>query len=65
MYQNFMPCMDPKYLRCSNNTLVPSETMELARAYVPNQAYVGLLPLNIALKRGTVFPNIDVTYPRI
>jgi len=35
-----------------------------ARAYVPIQPFVGLLPLDLALKKGTVFPNINVDYPR-
>lgn len=35
-----------------------------ARAYVPIQPFIGLLPLDIAFKKGTVFPNINVDYPR-
>ena len=35
-----------------------------ARNYVPIQPFVGLLPLDLALKKGTVFPNINVDYPR-
>jgi hypothetical protein len=35
-----------------------------ARAYVPFQPFVGLFPLDLALKKGTVFPNINVDYPR-
>lgn len=34
------------------------------RAYVPIQPFIGLLPLDLALKKGTVFPNINVDYPR-
>lgn len=39
--------------------------MVLARAYIPDQPFIGLLPLDVAFKRGSVFPNLDVTYPRI
>lgn len=65
MYQNFMPYMEPCHLRCSFNAAGTSETIELARAYIPRQSYIGLLPLNIAIRKGTVFPNINITYPRI
>lgn len=39
--------------------------LELARAYMPNQTYVGLLPLNEGLKRGSIFPNINLKFPRL
>ncbi|MFT8312844.1 MAG: spore coat associated protein CotJA [Clostridium sp.] len=39
--------------------------LELARAYMPIQTYVGLLPLNEGLKRGSIFPNINLNYPRL
>jgi hypothetical protein len=38
--------------------------MILARAYIPAQPFIGLLPLDVAFKKGTVFPNIDVKFPR-
>jgi len=41
----------------------PSD-MILARAYIPAQPFIGLLPLDVAFKKGTVFPNIDVKFPR-
>lgn len=34
------------------------------RVYVPIQPFIGLLPLDLALKKGTIFPNINVDYPR-
>ncbi|AGK99334.1 spore coat associated protein CotJA [Clostridium pasteurianum] len=39
--------------------------LELARAYMPIQTYVGLLPLSEGLKRGSIFPNINLNYPRL
>ncbi len=36
--------------------------LELARAYVPNQPYVGMLPLDEALKKGSLFPNLFDPY---
>ncbi|TDT63298.1 spore coat associated protein CotJA [Fonticella tunisiensis] len=34
----------------------------LARAYVPDQPYIGILPLDEALKKGVLFPNLDIPY---
>lgn len=39
--------------------------LELARAYMPIQTYVGLLPISEGLKRGSIFPNINLNYPRL
>lgn len=46
-----------------NSNLPHSSGRRLARAYVPMQPYIGLLPLNIALKKGTIFPNLAMPYP--
>jgi len=32
---------------------------------MPIQTYVGILPLKEGLKRGSVFPNINLRYPRL
>jgi hypothetical protein len=37
--------------------------MKLARAYVPDMPYIGLLPLNEALMKGTIFPNLAIPFP--
>jgi hypothetical protein len=37
-------------------------SMQLARAYVPDQPYSGLFPLDEALKKGTLFPNLAFPY---
>jgi hypothetical protein len=37
--------------------------LKLARAYVLNQPYTGLFPLEKALKVGTVFPNMYEAFP--
>jgi len=36
--------------------------MKLARAYVPYQPYVRLYPLQEALMKGTIFPNLYQPY---
>lgn len=41
----------------------PMMEMQLARAYVPLQPYIGMLPLSEALKKGVLFPNLDIPYP--
>lgn len=46
---------------CGSNPL----NLELARAYMPIQPYVGILPLQEGLKRGSIFPNINLKYPRL
>ncbi|OPJ55375.1 spore coat associated protein CotJA [Alkalithermobacter paradoxus] len=37
---------------------------KLARAYVPNQPYVGMVPLDEALRRGSLFPNLYQPYTK-
>ncbi|KYH28673.1 MULTISPECIES: spore coat associated protein CotJA [Clostridium] len=63
MYQNFMPCPDPVYMPFSRMPMPEMGDLMLARAYVPDQPYIGLLPLNEALAKGTVFPNLVVPFP--
>lgn len=46
---------------CGSNPL----GLELARAYMPIQPYVGILPLQEGLKTGSIFPNINLKYPRL
>lgn len=36
--------------------------IRLARAYVPRQPFTGMFPLNEALKKGTLFPNLYIPY---
>ncbi|SHJ87739.1 Spore coat associated protein JA (CotJA) [Caminicella sporogenes DSM 14501] len=38
------------------------EGLELARAYIMSQPYAGMMPLDIALKRGSLFPNLYKPY---
>lgn len=80
MYQNFPPCishsardsyldssdpcMNSIYNRVSCNNNEMPQNMGFARAYIPRQPYSELLPLNVALKRGSVFSNINLNYPR-
>lgn len=46
---------------CGSNPL----NLELARPYMPIQPYVGILPLQEGLRRGSIFPNINLKYPRL
>jgi hypothetical protein len=36
--------------------------LQLARAYIVPQPYIGLLPINEALKQGSIFPNLIMPY---
>ncbi|ADD02848.1 conserved hypothetical protein [Thermoanaerobacter mathranii subsp. mathranii str. A3] len=36
--------------------------LKLARAYVPLQKYVSLYPPEEAIKKGTIFPELDMPY---
>ena len=54
------------HMRDGNNPPMPKSQvieMQLARAYIPAQPYTGLLPLNEAIVKGTIFPNLDIPYP--
>lgn len=63
MYQNFMPCPDPMYMPFSRMPMEPVGDLMLVRAYVPDQPYIGLLPLPEAIAKGTIFPNLVVPFP--
>lgn len=45
-----------------DNKEVPMIKMQLARAYVPDQPYIGMFPPEEALKKGTIFPNLAIPY---
>ena len=55
---------NPNYRKQPDRSQGKSSYMVLARAYIPDQPFIGLLPLDVAFKKGTVFPNIDVNFPR-
>jgi len=38
--------------------------LPLAQAYIPNQPYVGLVPLEVGFRRGSMFPNLYQPYHR-
>lgn len=46
------------YHRSTNQSQPKMITMQLARAYVLDQPYAGLFPLDEALRKGTLFPNL-------
>ena len=64
MYQNFTPSMNQFNNRCYYSTSECPSNLKLTRAYVLDQPYSNLLPLNVALKNGTIFSNIDVKYSK-
>ncbi|MDP4145183.1 MAG: spore coat associated protein CotJA [Bacillota bacterium] len=65
MYDEFLPFFDPMFMRCPiemEPMMIPIEMdKRLAKAYVLDQPFVGILPLEKALKRGTIFPNIPLS----
>lgn len=63
MYQNFMPCPDSMYKPFSRRPMHHVDEIMLIRAYIPDQPYIGLLPLDKALEKGTIFPNLVVPFP--
>jgi hypothetical protein len=66
VYQNFIPYADPMYMPFSRMPMAMPQAGELmlVRAYVLDQPYIGLLPLNEALGKGTIFPNLVVPFPQ-
>lgn len=64
MHQFNNPWMNPmEGWEQPNEDLKMCENMQLARAYVPLQPYIGLFPLDEALRKGTLFPNLYIPYP--
>lgn len=63
MYQNFIPYPDPMYIPGARLPMPEFGKMELARAYVPDQPYVGIFPVEEAIYKGTVFPNLHAAFP--
>ncbi len=66
MNKKFIPynvgqCMPNPYAM----PLPPIIPRRLAEAYVADQPYTGLLPINLALKKGTIFPNMLASFPPI
>lgn len=61
MYSKFVPHVNSRSM--PSTSFPPNSGKRLARAYVPMQPYIGLLPLNIALKKGTIFPNLVMPFP--
>lgn len=49
-------------LHCGTDKM--QQPIEFARAYIIRQPYSELLPLDVALARGSVFSNINLDYPR-
>ena len=64
MSKAFVPYYKPEGMRNSLENSHDSELM-LARAYVVSQPYTGLFSPEIALKTGTIFPNLFEAFPEI
>jgi hypothetical protein len=61
-----MPYVNPVYMRdamYSPPNMPNMPNIQLARAYVPDQPYVGLFPPSEGLRKGTIFPNLYIPYP--
>lgn len=39
-----------------------NQSLRLATAYIPNQPYEGIVPLELGLKRGSIFTNLYQPY---
>ncbi|ADK16386.1 MULTISPECIES: spore coat associated protein CotJA [Clostridium] len=61
MYSKFVPHVNSRSMPSAG--FPHNSGKKLARAYVPMQPYIGLLPLNMALKKGTIFPNLVMPFP--
>lgn len=59
-----MPYVNPIYMRGgSDDSGMMGMDTKLARAYVPDQPYLGLFPLDEGLRKGIMFPNLYTPYP--
>ena len=69
MSQIYIPYVNPIYLKgytrsTEDDWEIPCMSKKkLARAYVPRQPYVMPYPFPEGLKKGTIFPNLDLPYP--
>lgn len=59
---NYDNDFDQSPMYVPEDTRVQKSTMRFARAYIINQPYVGISPLDVALKRGNLFPNLYLPY---
>lgn len=68
MSQIYIPYVNPIYLRGNtrdeDDSRIPPciPKKMLARSYVPRQPYMRPYPLSEGLKKGTIFPNLDMPY---
>lgn len=63
MYQNFLPCLNPMCMLDSRYAIPQRAAMDLARIYFKDQPFVGIFPIDEAMYKGTVFPNLYAAYP--
>ena len=63
--QRYAPFIDSQQMRDSMNQAIVPIPLQLARAYVPDQPYTGLFQLDMALRVGTLFPNMYEAFPKI
>lgn len=61
MYDNQNPMRPEQPARYKSEKAMPEEPcpdIPLATAYIRNQPYVGLVPLDEGFRRGSMFPNL-------
>ena len=63
MYRNCNSCMNP-YDNKNPGDYCTFKNCRLTRAYIPHQPFGKLFPINEALKKGTLFCNLFVPYPK-
>ena len=69
MNQIYIPYVNPIYLKenmrgTDDDRDTPcTSRRRLTRAYVPRQPYMKPYPMVEGLKKGTIFPNLDIPYP--
>lgn len=62
MNQFYFPCMNPMYMQ--KQIPIPGGIkITISRAFIPDQPYIKMFPLDEALQKGTLFPNLYVPYP--
>lgn len=64
MYDNFNPYFTPERKHKEKTKGHPMvSNLKFARAYVPRQPYIGMFPINEALRKGMLFPNLYEPFP--
>lgn len=65
MEQFYAPNFNPMFVEDDMRYHCHIPQLRLARAFIPPQPFIGMLPLKKALDVGTVFPNIYNEFPSL